>query len=162
MTPVAAGFITVSSLWMRPIGGSGGGMLGDRYAKETVLGVSLILASLGLICLIFFPKLSSAYFVMGLIMLMGVLIYAIRGLYWSLLTLCHIPIELTGLAIGLISVIGYLPDIFLPLIHALLTRGFPGLLSYQLYFGYIAFCGLLGAAATFCFKRSFGMRESQS
>jgi hypothetical protein len=34
MSAVAAGFITVTKLWMRPIGGIGGGFLGDRFSKE--------------------------------------------------------------------------------------------------------------------------------
>jgi hypothetical protein len=46
------------------------------------------------------------YFLLALVLLIGVLTYAIRGLYWSLLDACRVPLSVTGLAIGLISVIG--------------------------------------------------------
>jgi hypothetical protein len=78
--------------------------------------------------------------------------YAIRGLYWSLLDQCKVPAETTGLAIGLVSMIGYSPDAVLPLINGYLTQNFPGAHGYQLYFGYIAFMSALGGVAGLVFK----------
>lgn len=154
MTAIGAGFITVTKLWMRPIGGIGGGFLADRYSKETVLGLTMLSASVCLLCLTVFPKLNTIYFLLGLVLLLGILTYAIRGLYWSLLDSCKVPTHIVGLAIGFISVVGYLPDIFLPMINAAIAKQYPGILSYQLYFVYIAVCGLLGAVMTFIFKKS--------
>lgn len=56
----------------------------------------------------------------------GVMTYAIRGLYWSLLDQCKVPAEIMGLAIGLVSVLGYSPDAVLPLINGYLTQHYPG------------------------------------
>lgn len=149
VTAVGAGVITVTKLWMRPIGGIGGGFLADRYSKETVLGLAMLFSSLALLCLTVFPKLNTIYFLLGLVLVLGILTYAIRGLYWSLLDACKVPTHIVGLAIGFISVVGYLPDIFLPMINATIAKQYPGILSYQLYFVYIAVCGLLGAVMTF-------------
>lgn len=154
MTAVGVGYITVAKLWMRPIGGIGGGFLADKYSKETVLGLSILGSSVGLLCLTVFPKLNTIYFLLGLVLLLGILTYAIRGLYWSLLDSCKVPAYVLGLAIGFISIIGYLPDIFLPMINSALTEKYPGIASYQLYFSYIAICGFFGAAITFVFKKS--------
>ncbi|MDF0605137.1 MFS transporter [Neisseriaceae bacterium TC5R-5] len=163
LTALGAGFITVTKLWMRPIGGIGAGFLGDRFSKEAVLAISMALASLGLLCLTVFPHLNSVYFLLGLVLLIGVLTYAIRGLYWSLLDACNVPLPIVGLAIGFISVLGYLPDIFLPMINAAIASRFPqGVLSYQLYFAYIAVCGLLGAGVTCYFKLSVKPQEKKA
>ena len=49
--------------------------------------------------------------------------------------------------IGIVSVVGYLPDTFIPLINGYLTEHYPGALGYQLYFGYIGAVGLVGTLA---------------
>ena len=147
MTAVMAGTITTIKLWMRPIGGIGGGWLGDRFSNISVLVVALFLASLAMIGLILFPALHSLGLLIGTVIFIGLMTYAIRGLYWAILDTCDIPLRITGLAIGIISVVGYLPDAFIPLINGYLTEHFPGALGYQLYFGYIAAVGLLGTLA---------------
>ncbi|WP_394555770.1 hypothetical protein [Priestia aryabhattai] len=45
------------------------------------------------------------------------MIYTVRGLYWSLLGECKIDEKVLGLAIGVVSFIGYLPDILMPLVN---------------------------------------------
>ncbi|POA99554.1 MFS transporter [Chromobacterium sinusclupearum] len=162
LSAVAAGFITVAKLWMRPIGGIGGGFLGDRFSRTGVLAGSMVFSSLGLFGLILLPVSAGIYPLLALVLLVGVLTYAIRGLYWSLLDDCKIPLRVTGLAIGLVSVIGYLPDIFLPLLNGWISARYPGVLGYQLYFGYIALCGCLGAAVIYRFRKSQQRQEENA
>jgi MFS family permease len=147
LTVVMAGTITTLKLWMRPIGGIGGGFLGDRYSKVSVLVIALFLAALSLLGLMAAPRISSHVLLVFLVLFIGILTYAIRGLYWSLLDRCNIPVETMGLSIGLISVLGYSPDVFLPLINGYLTQNFPGVFGYQLYFGYVAAMATLGGFA---------------
>lgn len=152
MSAVAAGVITVIKLWMRPVGGIVGGFLGDRCGNAATLAWSMLLAALGLTALILFPAGSGVYFLLTLVILIGVMTYAIRGLYWSLLESCAVPEKITGLAIGIVSVIAYLPDIFLPMINSAISHHYPGLPGYKIYFGYIVACGLGGTAVAFYFK----------
>ncbi|WP_047285970.1 MFS transporter [Pseudomonas protegens] len=147
MTAVMAGTITTIKLWMRPLGGIGGGWLGDRFSNISVLIVALLLATLGIVGLILFPALGSLGLLIGTVIFIGLMTYAIRGLYWAILDTCRIPLRITGLAIGIVSVVGYLPDTFIPLINGYLTEHFPGALGYRLYFGYIATVGALGTLA---------------
>ncbi|MCW5238391.1 MFS transporter [Verminephrobacter eiseniae] len=152
MSAVAAGVITVIKLWMRPVGGIVGGFLGDRCGNAATLAWSMLLAALGLTALILFPAGSGVYFLLTIVILIGVMTYAIRGLYWSLLESCAVPEKITGLAIGIVSVIAYSPDIFLPMINSAISHHYPGLLGYKIYFGYIVACGLGGTAVAFYFK----------
>lgn len=154
MSAVAAGVITVTKLWMRPIGGIGAGFLGDRYGNEATLSWSMLLASLGLIALALFPAAGGVAFLLLIVILIGVMTYAVRGLYWAILETCKVPENVAGLAIGVVSVIAYSPDIFLPMINSAIAHRYPGALGYQLYFGYIAGAGLLGTAIAFHFKNS--------
>ena len=91
MTVVMAGTITTLKLWMRPIGGIGGGYLGDRFSKLGVV-TALFLAALALVG----PDRCAAHLEpraagVALVLFIGILTYAIRGLYWSLLDQCGIP-----------------------------------------------------------------------
>ncbi|KVV35982.1 MFS transporter [Burkholderia ubonensis] len=147
LSVTAAGFITTLKLWMRPIGGIGGGYLGDRVSKVTVLFWALVLAALSLAGLIAAPPHSPQAMLVVLVLFIGILTYAVRGLYWSLLDDCRVPPHCAGLAIGLISVLGYSPDVFVPLINGYVTQTWPGAHGYQLYFGYIAAVALCGAGA---------------
>ncbi|WP_248769554.1 MFS transporter [Pseudomonas sp. MWU12-2345] len=152
MTAVMAGTITTIKLWMRPIGGLGGGYLGDKFSNISVLIVALLLATLGILGLIVFPALGSIGVLVVTVIFIGLMTYAIRGLYWAILDTCKIPLRITGLAIGIVSVVGYLPDTFIPLINGYLTENFPGALGYKLYFGYIAFIGGLGTLAALALR----------
>ncbi len=90
----------------------------------------------------------------------GLMTYAIRGLYWAILDTCNIPLRITGLAIGIVSVVGYLPDAFIPLINGYLTEHFPGALGYKLYFGYIASVGLIGTLAALTLRARINRQSS--
>ncbi|MGA4636421.1 MULTISPECIES: MFS transporter [Pseudomonas] len=156
LSAVMAGTITTIKLWMRPIGGIGGGYLGDRFSNISVLIVALALATLGMLGLILLPALHNLAVLVVLVIFIGLLTYAIRGLYWAILDSCHIPLRITGLAIGIISVVGYSPDVFIPLINGWIADAFPGFLGYQIYFGYIAAIGTLGVLAALTLKKRIG------
>lgn len=143
-----AAFITAGKMWMRPIGGIGGGWLADKMSRAGVLCGVLICGALGICTLILLPAGIPHIALIALVLLVGMFAYAVRGLYWALLDRCDIPPHCTGLAIGLVSVIGYSPDIYLPLLSGYLTQHFPGAVGYRLFFSYIVvitLCGAFGA-----------------
>ena len=77
--------------------------------------------------------------------------YAIRALYFSIMQDGLIPLTLTGTAVGLISVVGYTPDIFAtPAIGYLLDK-YPGITGHQYIFSTLAAFSILGLVASFRF-----------
>jgi MFS family permease len=152
MSVVMAGVVTTLKLWMRPLGGIGGGYLGDRYSNLRVLIYAMFLAVAGLVGLIFLPALRNMAVLGFVVLFIGLMTYAIRGLYWTLLDYCKIPMRITGLAIGMVSLIGYSSDIFLPLVNGYITERYAGMLGYQFYFAYVAAIGALGGIAALVLK----------
>ena len=152
LTAVAVGTITVAKLWMRPIGGITAGFIGDWSSPEKVLSILLILASLSLGVMAFLPANSSVVFMLLVVLLIGLLTYGVRGIYWATLAGCNIPNKTKGLAIGVISMIGYFPEFYLPLISAPLLENYPGVLGYQIYYLTISACGLIGAYAAYLLR----------
>ena len=136
---------------MRPIGGIASGFLGDRIGREKTLMTTLTGSVIGLLLLIIVPKETAVNLLLLLVLVIGVLTYATRGLYWSILSEEKVPKRVMGLAIGVISLVGYLPDIYLPWLNGLLSQAFskvyvPGLFSYHCY------AGFLGVMACFILK----------
>lgn len=147
MSAVGVGFITVAKLWMRPIGATGAGFAGDFLDRERVLAGLMIAASIALACLTFLPAGSGSAALLGIVLVVGFLTYAIRGIFWSTLESCNVSNNIKGLAIGLISLVGYLPDVYLPLLSGYLLDTYEGKLGYTIYFSGIALMGIVGAFA---------------
>ena len=147
LTAVAVASITVAKLWMRPIGAAAAGFAGDFFDREHVLAGLLILASAALAGLIFMPVGVGSAALLAMVLIIGLLTYAVRGIFWSTLESCKVSNKIKGLAIGVISLVGYSPDMYLPLASGYLFEAYPGKMGYGLYFGGIAAMGLLGAFA---------------
>ena len=168
-TAVMAGMVTTLKLWMRPIGGALGGILGDKFTNIRVLNLSLIISALGLVALVVFPMSSFAPNIIVsacvfFILLVGLMTYAIRGLYWSIIKHLDVPENKLGLAIGLISTIGYCPDIFIPLINGYIMDFYKTSqqTGYQVYFGYTVFMTFLGIIGCFILKARTDRLEAAS
>ena len=158
MTAVAVGSITVAKLWMRPIGAAAAGFAGDFFDRQHVLTILLVLASASLASIAFLPDIAGAFLVLGIVLLIGLLTYAVRGVFWSTLDSCNVPNRIKGLAIGVISLIGYSPDIYLPLLNSALLEAYPGRTGYAIYFVGLSVMGLFGALAAWQLGRRIRAR----
>jgi sugar phosphate permease len=147
MTAVTVGIITVARLWTRPLGALASGWLGDALQRERVLAALLVSASLSLAGVLLLPAGAGIPLTLSIVLLTGLLTFGVRGIYWATLETCDVPVRSKGLAIGVISLIAYLPDIYLPLINGALLTRFPGNTGYAIYFSGLALFGLLGATA---------------
>ncbi|WP_282033725.1 MFS transporter [Metabacillus indicus] len=154
------GTVTVIMLWMRPVGGIAGGFLGDKFGKSNILIIALGLAAALLIMISVLPASLPASLFYALVILSGLSVYTIRGLYWSLLGDCNIADEKLGLSIGLISFIGYLPDILLPLVMSMMISSFGDAGGYNAYFLFSATAGVLGILITVIFKMGVAKRAT--
>ena len=79
--------------------------------------------------------------------------YAVRALYFSIMQEGTIPLVLTGTAVGLISIVGYTPDIFATPIIGYLLDKYPGLLGHQYVFSILVLFSILGLLASLKFSR---------
>ena len=158
MTAVAVGSITVAKLWMRPIGAAAAGFAGDFFDRQHVLTILLVLASASLASIAFLPDIAGAFLVLGIVLLIGLLTYAVRGVFWSTLDSCNVPNRIKGLAIGVISLVGYSPDIYLPLLNSALLEAYPGRTGYAIYFVGLSVMGLFGALAAWQLGRRIRAR----
>lgn len=142
---------------IRPIVGFIIGVLADRTALIWSLLVSFLLAALGSVFFALGLLTSSAivfFFISTALVAAGV--YGARALYFAVMEKGRIPLVLTGTAVGLISLIGYTPDIFVgPLIGYFLDN-YPGMEGHQYVFALLILFSLMGAGATFLYQKFYG------
>jgi MFS family permease len=79
--------------------------------------------------------------------------YAIRGLYFSILKDGKIPYILSGTAIGLISIVGYSPDIFATPLYGYLLDNYPGILGHQYLYLILFISSIVGIYVSLKFKK---------
>ncbi len=149
MTVAATLALGTIRVWMRPIGGVFGGVVGDRVTNPRAL---LWLFACGAAICAFLATMNTgpgaAWILWALVVPFGCLVYAVRGLIWAVLQDCPIPTYLTGTAIGFISIMGYSSDIYIPQVSSYLIRTYADQAGYQLFFAYIAAASLIGLGAT--------------
>jgi sugar phosphate permease len=79
--------------------------------------------------------------------------YAIRGLYFSILNAGGVAIYLTGTAIGIVSIIGYTPDIFATPLYGYLLDAYPGIKGHQFVYLILAIFSIIGVYISLKFKK---------
>jgi len=142
-------------LYLRPIVCLFFGFLADKSnsIKWIIIGFNIILIG----SLIFASGIITNH--LNLIFLLSLVItavgtYAVRALYFSIFNEGKIPITVTGTAVGIISVVGYTPDIFATPIIGYLLDNYPGSLGHQYVFTMLLLFSLLGLWASINFNRN--------
>ena len=91
--------------------------------------------------------------------IVSVAIFALRGIYFALLEEGGIAPAVTGTAAGVISAIGFTPDVFMPLLGGLLLDAYPGAQGYRYFYGAIAILCACGCIASYCIMRNSARKE---
>ena len=152
---VEAARLGTISFWVRPFAAVGAGILADRITSSRAITVSfavLIVGSSAIASGALRPDMS--WMIVGTVAGTSVGIYALRGIYFALLQQARVPLVFTGSAVGLVSVVGYTPDVFMgPAMGWLLDRS-PGALGHQHVFATVAGFAVVGLVATLMFERA--------
>jgi sugar phosphate permease len=156
MSVVFGGALGVGKMWIKPISALGAGFLADRVGASKAVAWSFValIASFGVFALT--PGSRSLLFILVVNTAVASLaIFALRGIYFAMFEEGGVPLALTGTATGIVSVIGYTPDIFMPLAGGALLDGYPGALGYRYFFTFIAGLSLIGLMAAFIILRKY-------
>lgn len=144
-------------LFIRPVIGVLIGILADRTQTTFWLFVSFVVSFFGALLFasgIISDNATLLFFISIVVVATGV--YAARSLYFAVMERGRIPLVLTGTAVGLISLIGYTPDIFAgPAMGVLLDRS-PGEAGHQDVFWMLALFSLVGGIAAWIYYRIYG------
>ena len=158
---VLGGAIGTGKLWVAFFAAIAAGYLADKIGcAKAVLGFFVLMTSGFLVFALVPGSPTLVPFLLINVTLIAVAVYALRGIYFSLLEQGGIPMAVTGTAIGVVSVIGYSPDIFMPIIGGMILDANPGVGGYQTLFLVVtAFC-FLGLVAAYVVYRKIQVGQA--
>lgn len=158
---IAAMISIINEYAIPNIGAVGGGLLVDKAKSSTKIimigfvGMAVLLA--GFVAVPGQPKL--LYVVIALGFSIKLMQSALRGIYFVPVSEIGIPDKYVGTAIGVISVIGFLPDAFLQSIWGGILDAYPGETGFKMMFGIlIVFCAV-GFVLTTVLHKSITKRK---
>lgn len=150
----AATLFTYASL-TRPIAAIFAGILADRIIASRVI----LLMFCMLIC-----SFSSFIFIDGSAPWVTVVfinifvtffaVFAIRGIYFALIHEINTPSQITGTTIGIVSFVGFTPEIFFGSISGRILDANPGLVGHQNYFIFLTIIASIGIGTTWLLRKT--------
>jgi MFS family permease len=141
-------------LFMRPVVGLAIGLLASSIKSTKFLIISFALVIFGSAIFssgVNSPSSNMLFLVSVIILAVGT--YSVRTLYFAVLQKGKIPLYYTGTAVGLISFIGYTPDIFAGPLMGVLLDDNPGEYGHQLVFLVLGIFSIIGLIAAIGFWR---------
>lgn len=148
--------ITAITAWVRPVAALGIGFLSDRwyplYPSRTISLCFITLAVGNLAFATVTPGPSAVGFFFLNAIFTCIALYGLRGVYFALLEEAKVSPKVTGTATGVVSFIGFTPDVFAaPLAGWILDRS-PGADGHQQWFLVLAGVAALGLLASVVFS----------
>lgn len=161
---VVAAVLTVLAQYARPFASTIGGFSADRFGKGEIMAVGFTLMAIGMVAVLGASKLSGS--VQMVVMVIACIIIYVGmfsnfGLYFSFLTEGGVPLEVSGIAIGVASTFGYLPEVLCPLIAGKTLDVYEGAKGYYIYFTFMLVMAVVGLILSVIWSRTYGKRYKE-
>jgi sugar phosphate permease len=145
---VMAGAISIGKMAMSPPSALVAGFVSDKIGIAKSVAILFVVLIFSFLIFAFMPGLPSLLPLMLVnIAIASLAVFALRGIYFALLDEGGIPMKVTGIATGLISMVGFTPDIFMPLIGGVLLDRLTTIEGYRAFFLIVASICAVGLAA---------------
>ena len=148
---------------IRPIAAIVAGIIADRWISSRV-----ILVMFSCLTLIFaLLAMSDTMLLYPAVVLLNIyitffLVFAIRGIYFAVVQETKVNSNVTGTAAGVISFIGFTPDIFFGSISGRILDANPGVVGHQNYFLFLTVIAFFGIVIPFIFRKISKRNESKT
>lgn len=145
MHEVDATRITAAGAYIRPIGALAAGFIADRYdSARTILALFALLFAVFVALTLMRPEFVGLTIIIGNVAVSLFAVFALRGVYFALLEETRTPRYVTGAAVGMVSVIGFTPEVFMGPIAGRILDATPGIGGHQDLFLFLAGVAVVG------------------
>jgi len=145
MNEVDGAQLSAVGSYIRPFAAIAAGVLADRWTASKTIGLSfaVLIVSYSLLS-IAVPKGNGLAVIYANILVSFFAVFALRAVYFALLEENGTPAYLTGAVAGMVSFIGYTPEIFFAPITGRILDATPGIGGHQNYFLFLAGVAVMG------------------
>ncbi len=144
--------LTSMFFWLRPLGALGAGFVADalaqkiKYSRFALLSILLFLSSISQLTLAMAPDWALTW-ILVLLTSSALMAYGLRAVYFAVFGDMTIPSHLIGSAVGFVSVVGFLPDLFFGAVTGYLIDQSPGIVGFQHSFLFTGALLMIGSIA---------------
>ena len=148
---------------IRPMAAIAAGIIADRWISSRV-----ILVMFSCLTLVFaLLAMSDTMLLYPAVVLLNIyitffLVFAIRGIYFAVVQETKVNSNVTGTAAGVISFIGFTPDIFFGSISGRILDANPGVVGHQNYFLFLTVIAFFGIVIPFIFRKISKRNETRT
>ncbi len=149
MDEVDAAYFVSGASYLRAVSAIAAGFIVDRFSASKIIILLFGWLVIAYLILWFIVPSSNLYnLIFTNILISFIAVYGLRGVYFALLEETRVSGNLTGTAVGLISVVGYTPDAFFNSIAGRVLDANPGLEGYQNFYMLLTCFAIVGLLAT--------------
>lgn len=132
--------------WFSLFGNVGGGFITDKIGTGKMLFISFIIMAVGTVAILLLPLNSSSIVMFTVLFILIYIFYNVNmSMSWAMMDEGAIPEKYSGTAAGIISTVGYLPEIFCSVLAGALIDAHPGVAGFRQYFAFLVAMLVLGA-----------------
>ena len=154
MDEVEAARVASWGAYIRPPAAILAGLVADRFDATRSIGFIFGLAALTYIVLsTVIPDNTAASVIYLNLALSAFAVFALRGIYFALLQETRTPRHITGAAVGMVSVVGFTPEIFFGPIAGRILDATPGAGGFHDLFALLAAITVIGVAVAVILSR---------
>ena len=145
MNEVEGAQLSAYGAYIRPVAAVAAGFLADRWSASKTIGASFVVLLFTYAMLSFaLPDGPGLAVIYANIFVSFFAVFALRGVYFALLEENKTPAYLTGAVTGMVSFVGYTPEIFFGPITGRILDASPGIVGHQNYFLFLTAVAALG------------------
>ncbi len=145
MDEVEGARFTAYAAYIRPVACVFAGVIADRFRPSRIIALTFTLLIIAFAMLsVATPTQSWLVYIYANIFVSIFAVFALRGVYFALLAETKTPAHLTGTTVGMVSLVGYTPEIFFASIAGRILDHAPGVTGHQHYFMFLASIMLIG------------------
>ncbi|MGF1508427.1 MAG: nitrate/nitrite transporter [Myxococcota bacterium] len=159
MAEAEAAEVSVFGTWFGPFSAVAAGWTADRIgaSRTMILGLSVLGVAMAILAIT--PPEADAVWSLWLAAAMSsAAAWGLRGVYYAMLSDAAIPIHQTGAAVGMVSVIGYTPDILVPFTVGWMLDRVDPTLAYRGLFAALAVAAVVGCMASWQLMKTANSR----
>ena len=140
--------------YLRVVAAFAAGYIADRFSAGKSILVAFALLAIAFSTLAFFtPGMFGTPIILMNVVVTLCAVFALRGIYFALLQETRTPRHITGAAVGLVSVVGFTPDIFFAPIAGRILDADPGIAGHLNLFSLLAAIAAFGIGAALLLMR---------
>lgn len=145
MNEVEGARLAAYGAYIRPFAAVAAGLVADRWSASRTIGLCFTILLLTYAMLsITLPVGTGLSLIYGNIFVSFCAVFALRGVYFALLEENKTPPFLTGTVTGMVSFVGYTPEIFFAPVTGRILDATPGVGGHQNYFLFLAAVAVIG------------------